>query len=74
MKGIARAVVPYAIDGRAGADGAGIPVVTESAPGLDLYLDPGRVDQASVAHLRSVLNAAIAALAKIDRGGSGSGG
>jgi adenylate cyclase len=73
MKGIARAVVPYAIDGRAGVDGAAIPIVTESAAGLDLYLDPARVDRNSVARLQSVLNAAIAALARIDRDNSGAG-
>ena len=74
MKGIARAVVPYAIDGRAGVGGAAIPVVMESAAGLDLYLDPARVDRASVARLQSVLNAAITALARIDRDNSGAGG
>ncbi len=68
MKGIARAVVPYAIDGRAGAEGATIRVVTENAAGLDLYLDPGRVDPAMVPHLRSVLDSAIDALEHAEDG------
>jgi class 3 adenylate cyclase len=68
MKGIAREVVPYAIDGRAGAGGATLPVVTENAMGLDLYLDPGRVDPASTAHIRAVLQRAIAALDLGERG------
>jgi hypothetical protein len=67
MKGIARPVVPYAIDGRAASDGPPTHVITESAPGLDLYLDTGRVDRASVARLRSVLDAARAELERIER-------
>jgi class 3 adenylate cyclase len=67
MKGIARAVVPYALDGLVGPDGAMKPVVTESAAGLDLYLDPGRVDPASVKRLRGALDKARDALAEVDR-------
>jgi adenylate cyclase len=62
LKGIARAVVPYAIDGRALADGSAVRVVTENTAGLDLYLDPGSVDPARVAHVRHVLDDAMAAL------------
>jgi hypothetical protein len=62
MKGIAREVVPYAIDGGAGKGGATIHVVTENTVGLDLYLDPGRVDAASTAHVRAALERALAAL------------
>ncbi|HZZ93775.1 MAG TPA: adenylate/guanylate cyclase domain-containing protein [Usitatibacter sp.] len=68
MKGIAREVVPYAIDGRIGPGGTTLRVIAESSAGLDLYLDPGRVDPASVARLRSALEAASAELAKIDPG------
>lgn len=67
MKGIARPVVPYAIDGRASGEGAPTQVIIESAPGLDLYLDTGRVDRASAARLRSVLDAAAAELERIER-------
>jgi adenylate cyclase len=63
MKGIAREVVPYAIDGRVGEGGATVHVVTENAVGLDLYLDPGRVDAASTGQVRDALHRALAALA-----------
>jgi class 3 adenylate cyclase len=62
MKGIAREVVPYAVDGMLGEGGATSHVVTENTVGLDLYLDPGRVDAASTAQVRSALNRALAAL------------
>jgi adenylate cyclase len=62
MKGIAREVVPYAIDGHAGEGGTTIHVVTENVVGLDLYLDPGRIDPASSAQVRSALQRALAAL------------
>jgi hypothetical protein len=70
MKGIAREVVPYAIDGRAGEGGATVHVVTENIVGLDLYLDPGRVDAASSAHARGALQRALDALDAHERGGS----
>jgi class 3 adenylate cyclase len=69
LKGIAREVVPYAIDGRVGEDGATAHVVTENTMGLDLYLDPGRIDPGSVASIRATLNKALAALARIEPGG-----
>jgi class 3 adenylate cyclase len=68
MKGIAREVVPYAIDGRAGEGGATVHIVTENTVGLDLYLDPGRVDAASSAHVREALLRALAALDAHERG------
>jgi adenylate cyclase len=62
LKGIAREVVPYAIDGRAGERGETAHIVTENTMGLDLYLDPGRIDAASAAHVRATLLKALAAL------------
>jgi hypothetical protein len=43
-------------------------VVTENIVGLDLYLDPGRVDAASSAHVRSALQRALDALDAHERG------
>jgi adenylate cyclase len=62
MKGIAREVVPYAIEGLVDGAGIGAQVVSEIASGLDLYLDPGRVDAASAERIRAALTRAIAAL------------
>jgi adenylate cyclase len=68
MKGIAREVVPYAIDGRAGEGGSTVHVVTENSVGLDLYLDPGRLDATSSVHVRAALQRALAALDAHERG------
>ena len=62
MKGIAREVVPYAVDGLLGADGRTVQVFSQHADGLDLYLDLGRIDAASAQSLRGVLAQAIDAL------------
>ncbi|MES2127122.1 MAG: adenylate/guanylate cyclase domain-containing protein [Pseudomonadota bacterium] len=64
MKGIARDVVPYAIDGLLDADGKTVQVFSEHGNGLDLYLDLGRIDADSAASLRKKLEAALAALEK----------
>jgi class 3 adenylate cyclase len=62
MKGIAREVVPYAIDGLLDEDGGTVEVFSQHGDGLDLYLDLGRVDAGSAQSLREVLNRAISAL------------
>jgi adenylate cyclase len=62
MKGISRAVVPYAIDGLTDADENTIQVFREHAVGLDLYLDMGRIDAGQAQSLKSVLQKAIDAL------------
>ncbi|HZV66620.1 MAG TPA: adenylate/guanylate cyclase domain-containing protein, partial [Telluria sp.] len=62
MKGIARAVVPYEIDGLVGEDGVAVQVFSEHADGLDLYLDLGRIDGEAAQALRGVLQRAIVAL------------
>ena len=62
MKGIARQVVPYAIDGLLDAGGATVQVFSQHADGLDLYLDLGRIDAASASSVRGVLHQAINAL------------
>jgi class 3 adenylate cyclase len=66
MKGIAREVVPYAIDGLRDAEGQVVQVFREHGDGLDLYLDLGRIDANTSKSVRSVLNQAIAALDKKD--------
>jgi class 3 adenylate cyclase len=67
MKGIAREVVPYAIDGLLDEDGGTVQVFSQHGDGLDLYLDLGRIDADSAQSLREVLNQAISALDKQDR-------
>jgi len=67
MKGIPREIVPYAIEGTAGAEGRKVRVFSEHMTGLDFYFDPSVVDAADSEHIRSLLLDAIATLA--ERGG-----
>jgi adenylate cyclase len=62
MKGIAREVVPYAIDGLLDENGNTLQVFSEHGDGLDLYLDLGRIDADAAKNLRGVLHQAISAL------------
>jgi class 3 adenylate cyclase len=62
MKGIAREVVPYAIDGLLDEDGNTTKVFSHSGDGHDLYLDLGRIDADAARNLRGVLHQAISAL------------
>ena len=64
IKGIAREVVPYAIDGLRDEAGTTVQVFIEHGEGLDLYLDLGRIDNERSKSLRVVLYKAIAALDK----------
>jgi len=61
MKGISRPVVPYVIDGmRAGGQVSNL--ISEHAPGLDLYLDPSLMDETQAARTKALLERAIATL------------
>ncbi len=62
MKGIAREVVPYAIQGILSENGTTLQVISEQAKGLDLYMDMGRIDASMSDTIRSTLNRALAAL------------
>jgi class 3 adenylate cyclase len=65
MKGIAREVVPYVIEGLLAPDGTTLEVFSEHSIGLDLYLDMGRIDKSTSEAVRSVLNRAISALDRL---------
>ncbi|TFW26297.1 adenylate/guanylate cyclase domain-containing protein [Duganella callida] len=62
MKGIAREVAPYAIDGLLDQDGRAMQVFSEHGAGHDVFLDVGRIDAAAARSLRGVLHQAISAL------------
>jgi class 3 adenylate cyclase len=62
MKGISRPVVPYAVEGMLDANGAAQRIFSEHMTGLDFYLDPGAVDDATAAHIRTLLQSALATL------------
>jgi adenylate cyclase len=64
MKGIAREVVPYELDGRLDAEGAVGEVFSEHSVGLDLYLDLARMDAGALQKVRAVLDQALQALDK----------
>lgn len=62
MKGISREVIPYSVDALGDATAAGISVITERLPGLELYLDPSVLKSGDTARVRSLLESALASL------------
>jgi adenylate cyclase len=64
MKGISRAVVPYAVKGILGKGGETIRVFNEHITGLDFYLNANMIDATNAGHVRKVLQDALAALDK----------
>jgi class 3 adenylate cyclase len=62
VKGIARPVVPYVVDGLLGEVAQRDQVVTAQATGLELFLDAAAVDAAALEPARAALKAALAAL------------
>jgi class 3 adenylate cyclase len=62
MKGIAREIIPYELDGLIDEKGVAGEVFSEHSAGLDLYLDLARIDGAALQKVRSVLDDAIHAL------------
>ena len=62
MKGIAREVVPYAVEGTLEGLGAKSEIFSKHLVGVDFYLDPRRVPVDTSARLRQVLQRAITAL------------
>jgi len=59
VKGISRDVVPYVLDGL--RDHATV-VISEHAPGLDVFVDVNQLDAVAAARARAVLENALAAL------------
>jgi hypothetical protein len=54
MKGISREVIPYSVDAlNEAVENSGI--ITERAPGLELYLDPAVVKSGDAARVRTLL-------------------
>jgi adenylate cyclase len=64
LKGIARPVVPYAIEGTDAEGESKQPVITEHTPGLDLFLDVRALDPASAARIARALESALTAVRK----------
>jgi len=64
MKGISRAVVPYAVEGILGKGGETIRVFNEHITGLDFYLNANMIDATNAGHVRKVLQDALDALDK----------
>ena len=62
MKGISREVIPYSVDALNEAASERSGVITERAPGLELYLDPAVVKSGDAARVRSLLESALASL------------
>ena len=64
MKGISREVVPFAVEGITDAAGGKTEIISEHLTGLDLYLDPTRVETGGTEQIRSIFRRALAALEK----------
>jgi hypothetical protein len=64
MKGISRDVVPYAVEAMLDGSGAKMEIFSEHMTGLDFFLDPAMIDASASAHIRGVLENAIATLDK----------
>jgi hypothetical protein len=62
MKGINREVIPYSVDSLNDAAAETSGIITERAPGLELYLDPAVVKSGDAARVRSLLETALASL------------
>ncbi len=62
MKGIAREVVPYAILGRLADDGTTLPIFSQQAQGMDIFLDLSRIDAAGTQAAQTILKKALDAL------------
>jgi adenylate cyclase len=62
MKGISREIIPYSVDGLNDAAAERSGIITERAPGLELYLDPAVVKSGDAARVRSLLENALASL------------
>ena len=62
VKGIGRAIIPYAVDGMLDSQGVKKEIFSEHAVGLDFYLDPAMLDGEAAARVRAILENAAAAL------------
>jgi class 3 adenylate cyclase len=62
MKGISRPIVPYQVEGLLQEARWSSQVISEHAPGLDLFLNTDAVDSEGAARARRVLQDALAAL------------
>ncbi|WP_245283140.1 hypothetical protein [Bradyrhizobium sp. WSM2793] len=57
-----REVIPYSVDALSDATAERSGVITERAPGLELYLDPAVVKSGDAARVRALLENALASL------------
>jgi adenylate cyclase len=62
VKGISRAIMPYAVEGLLDDVGRHGPIISEHTTGLDLFLDPAVVDAETAERVRHVLQEALTAL------------
>ncbi|WP_375305852.1 adenylate/guanylate cyclase domain-containing protein [Bradyrhizobium sp. A11] len=62
MKGISREVIPYSVDALDDGAAERSGIITERAPGLELYLDPAVVKSGDAARVRALLESALASL------------
>lgn len=66
MKGIARDIIPYVVEGLIDANSHAVRVLSEHLPGLDLHLDIGRLEPHEHPRVHKALAEAMAALEQAD--------
>ena len=62
LKGIAHPIVPYAVEGALDGAGGSTKIISEHATGLDLFIDPSAMDQASRQRICGLLEGVLAEL------------
>ena len=67
IKGVMGEIVPYTVEALLDAQGAPVQTFSAHTTGLDFYLNPNAVDDASAARIRGLLQDAIAALDRKSR-------
>jgi adenylate cyclase len=67
LKGIARPVVPYAVEGRADGASKAVQVISEHGAGLDLFIDTRAIDASSAERVCRMLESVVAELKSRNR-------
>lgn len=62
LKGIAHPIVPYAVEGALDGASGSTKIISEHAAGLDLFIDPSAMDEASRQRICGLLEGVLGEL------------